>query len=69
MRLKMIPQTGRYLYRWYCCPTFLQILKLPDGTVKVLVEGTRTRQSVSILCKLNLSFLANVEPVANESVT
>ena len=37
------------LYRLGTVATILQLLKLPDGTVKVLVEGGRARASIEKL--------------------
>ena len=33
--------TGKDLYQFGCLSKILQLLKLPDGTVKVLVEGEK----------------------------
>ena len=33
--------TGKDLYQYGCLSKVLQLLKLPDGTVKVLVEGEK----------------------------
>ncbi len=49
-----------------CISTILQMLKLPDGTVKVLVEGQQ-RARVNRIEDGELHFLANVTPV--EAVT
>ncbi|MFN9633607.1 MAG: endopeptidase La [Erythrobacteraceae bacterium] len=45
----------------------LQLLKLPDGTVRVLVEG-RTRARLSALEDVGAYLLAEVEPVEAETV-
>ena len=47
--------------------TILQLLKLPDGTVKVLVEGN-VRGKVSGLSKTEPYFAAEVEQVADEVI-
>ncbi len=46
-----------------CVSTILQMLKLPDGTVKVLVEGQQ-RARVNRIEEGELHFSANVTPVA-----
>ncbi|MEO8542928.1 MAG: endopeptidase La [Burkholderiaceae bacterium] len=45
-----------------CVSTILQMLKLPDGTVKVLVEGQQ-RASVNKIEEGESHFMANVTPV------
>jgi Lon protease-like protein/MoxR-like ATPase len=45
-----------------CISTILQMLKLPDGTVKVLVEGQQ-RARVTKITDGNAHFVANVVPV------
>ena len=45
-----------------CISTILQMLKLPDGTVKVLVEGQQ-RATVNKIIEGELEFTANVTPV------
>ena len=45
-----------------CVSTILQMLKLPDGTVKVLVEGQQ-RARVNRIQEGELHFTANVTPV------
>ena len=45
-----------------CVATILQLLKLPDGTVKVLVEGQQ-RAKVNKIEEGELHFAANVTPV------
>lgn len=45
-----------------CVSTILQLLKLPDGTVKVLVEGQQ-RATVNRIDDGELHFTANVTPV------
>jgi ATP-dependent Lon protease len=44
-----------------CVSTILQMLKLPDGTVKVLVEGQQ-RASVNKITEGEVHFFANVTP-------
>jgi ATP-dependent Lon protease len=46
----------------------LQLLKLPDGTVRVLVEG-KTRARLSALVDQGSHILAEVEPIAPETVS
>lgn len=48
-----------------CVATILQMLKLPDGTVKVLVEGQQ-RAKVNKIEEGELHFSANVTPVEPE---
>ena len=49
-----------------CVSTILQMLKLPDGTVKVLVEGQQ-RATVNRIDEGESHFTANVTPVAPEA--
>ncbi len=51
------------LYGVGCISNILQMLKLPDGTVKVLVEGTQ-RARIHRVEDRNGLFIAEVEPVA-----
>ncbi len=53
------------IYRVGTVSTILQLLKLPDGTVKVLVEGGR-RASISSFKETDSYFEAFVEPLAEE---
>ena len=46
-----------------CVSTILQMLKLPDGTVKVLVEGQQ-RAAVEKITDADTHFVATVKPVA-----
>ncbi len=48
-----------------CVSTILQMLKLPDGTVKVLVEGQQ-RATVSAIEDLQTHFVATVVPVLDD---
>ena len=48
-----------------CVSTILQMLKLPDGTVKVLVEGQQ-RARVNRIDEGELHFVANVTPVEED---
>jgi ATP-dependent Lon protease len=50
-----------------CVATILQLLKLPDGTVKVLVEGQQ-RASVNRIEEGEQHFTANVTPVETVAV-
>ena len=45
-----------------CVSTILQMLKLPDGTVKVLVEGHQ-RADVNLITDGDQHFMANVTPI------
>src|SRR5258706_4146119 len=51
-----------------CVATILQMLKLPDGTVKVLVEGQQ-RATVNKIEEGELHFSANVTPVEPAALT
>jgi len=53
------------LYQVGTVSTVLQLLKLPDGTVKVLVEGGR-RARIAAFKETNQYFEAFAEPVADE---
>lgn len=52
------------IYRYGTVSTILQLLKLPDGTVKVLVEGTR-RVHITRLFDVDGHFEAEVEEIAD----
>ncbi|WP_188151126.1 endopeptidase La [Teredinibacter waterburyi] len=52
------------LYSFATVATVLQLLKLPDGTVKVLVEG-RQRASIVSVSEEQDYFIAEIEVVAN----
>ncbi|NHO31976.1 endopeptidase La [Acetobacter fallax] len=54
------------VYRFGTISTILQLLKLPDGTVKVLVEGTR-RARVTKLLEVDGHFEADIEPIIEET--
>ncbi|GBR07806.1 Lon protease [Acetobacter oeni] len=54
------------VYRFGTISTILQLLKLPDGTVKVLVEGNR-RARVTKLLEVDGHFEAEIEPVVEET--
>lgn len=59
------------MFEMGCVATILQMLKLPDGTVKVLVEGVQRAKVLSIT-EGESHFLANVAPIdpaAERSVT
>jgi ATP-dependent Lon protease len=51
-----------------CVSTILQMLKLPDGTVKVLVEGQQ-RATVNKITDGEVHFSANVTPIESEVPT
>ena len=51
-----------------CVSTILQMLKLPDGTVKVLVEGQQ-RAKVNQITDGEVHFSANVTPIESEVLT
>ncbi|GAB2891798.1 endopeptidase La [Uliginosibacterium flavum] len=53
------------LYDIGCVANILQMLKLPDGTVKVLVEGTQ-RARVDSVADLKTQFVAQVTPISGD---
>ena len=53
------------IYEIGCIANILQMLKLPDGTVKVLVEGVQ-RARISHIRELDTHFFADLVPVATE---
>ena len=53
------------LYAIGCVANILQMLKLPDGTVKVLVEGTQ-RARVDRVEEQKALFVAEVTPISND---
>ena len=53
------------IYEIGCIANILQMLKLPDGTVKVLVEGVQ-RARISQIRETDTHFIANLIPVATE---
>jgi len=55
------------LYRIGCIANILQMLKLPDGTVKVLVEGTQRAELLSVEDQRSV-FVAQVAPVVGDEV-
>ncbi|MGS1017588.1 endopeptidase La [Allosphingosinicella humi] len=56
------------LYDLGVVATVLQLLKLPDGTVRVLVEGQR-RATLAKLTQQGQHLVAEVEPVVGDTVT
>ncbi len=56
------------LYKIGCIANILQMLKLPDGTVKVLVEGTQ-RARVDHVRDLRNLFVADVTPIAADEIS
>jgi ATP-dependent Lon protease len=55
------------LYGIGCVANILQMLKLPDGTVKVLVEGTR-RAHVELIETRETMFIATAQPIQADEV-
>lgn len=53
------------IYEIGCIATILQMLKLPDGTVKVLVEGVQ-RARIHHIGELETHFVADLTPVESE---
>ena len=56
------------LFEMGCVATILQLLKLPDGTVKVLVEGLQ-RAKVNTVNDLTTHFTADVTPLESAATT
>lgn len=54
--------SGDDMFEMGCVASILQMLKLPDGTVKVLVEGLQ-RAKVLVIRDSDTHFVANVTPV------
>ena len=62
------PET-KDIYGYGCLSKVLQLLKLPDGTVKVLVEGVK-RVKIQEITKENINFLScNIEVVEDTNKT
>src|SRR5574341_867087 len=55
------------MYEIGCVSSILQMLKLPDGTVKVLVEGG-SRARIRDVADLKTHWVASAVPVATEAV-
>ncbi|MGE5652199.1 MAG: endopeptidase La [Bacillota bacterium] len=53
------------IYKIGCVANILQMLKLPDGTVKVLVEGAQ-RARIHDISELETHFVAELTPVESE---
>jgi ATP-dependent Lon protease len=53
------------IYEIGCVANILQMLKLPDGTVKVLVEGAQ-RARIHEIVELDTHFVADLTPVESE---
>src|SRR5690606_20112265 len=58
--------TPQDLYEMGCIATILQLLKLPDGTVKVLVEGAQRARITSVEDN-EAHFTCEVVPLAPEA--
>src|SRR5438445_10369475 len=54
------------IYEIGCVANILQMLKLPDGTVKVLVEGAQ-RARIHRISELETHFVSDLTPVASEA--
>jgi ATP-dependent Lon protease len=54
------------IYEIGCVANILQMLKLPDGTVKVLVEGAQ-RARIHKITELDTHFVADLTPVESEA--
>ncbi|WP_025918000.1 endopeptidase La [Herminiimonas sp. CN] len=53
------------IYEIGCVANILQMLKLPDGTVKVLVEGAQ-RARIHHISELDTHFIADLTPIESE---
>ena len=53
------------IYKIGCVANILQMLKLPDGTVKVLVEGAQ-RARIHNISEIDTHFIADLSPVESE---
>src|SRR3569623_1123221 len=54
------------IYEIGCVANILQMLKLPDGTVKVLVEGAQ-RARIHNITELDTHFVADLTPIESEA--
>jgi len=59
--------TGKDLYQYGCLSKVLQLLKLPDGTVKVLVEGEKRVKVLNHNEPSNIFLTCEVEIVEDEN--
>ena len=57
--------TAEDMYQIGCISNILQMLKLPDGTVKVLVEGSQ-RARIRDIADARTHYVAEASPVAHE---
>ena len=57
------------LYQYGCLSKVLQLLKLPDGTVKVLVEGEKRVKIISNEGKINNFLTCEVEIIEDQNIT
>ena len=48
-------QLDKDLYSYGCLSKIIQLLKLPDGTVKVLVEGEKKSKNSQMLSEKKIS--------------
>ncbi|GAC1415981.1 MAG: hypothetical protein NVSMB6_18340 [Burkholderiaceae bacterium] len=58
--------TADDIYEIGCVANILQMLKLPDGTVKVLVEGAQ-RARIHKITELESHFVAELTPIESEA--
>ncbi len=61
--------SGKDLYQYGCLSKVLQLLKLPDGTVKVLVEGEKRVKILNHNDQNNNFMTCEVEAAEDENVT
>ena len=61
--------SSRDLYQYGCLSKVLQLLKLPDGTVKVLVEGEKRIKILKYNDDTNNYLTCEIEPAEDENVS
>ncbi len=61
--------SSRDLYQYGCLSKVLQLLKLPDGTVKVLVEGEKRIKILKYNEDTNNYLTCEIEPAEDENVS
>ena len=60
--------TSKDLYQYGCLSKVLQLLKLPDGTVKVLIEGEKIK-ILNYIQEKNDFLTCEVEVVEDKNIT
>ena len=61
--------TSKDLYQYGCLSKVLQLLKLPDGTVKVLIEGEKRIKILNYIQEKNDFLTCEVEVVEDKNIT